>query len=107
MSLFILGGINKIFNYKATLDQMESAGLPVVGLLLPLVILLELGGGLLIAFAGRGYRMIALALAGFTVLTNIVFHDFWSTEGDIRQLELALFFKNISIAGGLIFLSFN
>ena len=104
-SLFILGGVNKIANYAATLEQMEGAGLPLAGLLLPVVVLLELCGGLLVAFAGRGFRYAALALAGFTVLTNIVFHDFWNISGEIRQLELSLFFKNISIAGGLIFLA--
>lgn len=104
-SLFLLGGLNKILNYSETTNQMTEAGLPVAGLLLPLVILLELGAGALVAFAGPFYRSAALALAGFTVLTNLVFHDFWNMQGEVRALELSLFFKNISIAGALIFVA--
>lgn len=101
-SLFLLGGLNKILNYSETAVHMTKAGLPVAGLLLPLVILLELGAGALVAFAGPFYRIAALVLAGFTVLTNFAFHDFWNMHGDVRALELSLFFKNISIVGGLL-----
>lgn len=101
-SLFLLGGLNKILNYSETAAHMTEVGLPMAGSLLPLVILLELGAGALVAFAGPFYRIAALALAGFTVLTNFVFHEFWNMQGDIRALEISLFFKNIFIAGGLL-----
>jgi len=101
-SLFILGGINKIINYTEVLQQMSDVGLPFPGALLPLVILIELGGGLAIAIGRSGAAVCAIALAGFTVLTNLVFHDFWNMEGQVAALELSLFFKNISIAGALI-----
>lgn len=101
-SLFLLGGLNKIWNYSETIGHMTDAGLPLASFLLPLVILLELGAGVLVAFAGPFHRLAALALAGFTLLTNLVFHDFWTMQGEIRALELSLFFKNVSIAGALI-----
>ena len=104
-SLFVLGGINKLINYSATLDAMQSAGLPVVDALLPLVIALELGAGLMVAFGARFALFAALALAMFTLATNLVFHDFWNFNGQQAAVELALFFKNVSIAGGLIFVA--
>jgi putative oxidoreductase len=101
-SLFILAGINKILGPQAYLATMEGAGLPAGPLLLPAVIALELAGGLWLAI-GRWYAWApAFALAGFTLATNFVAHEFWTCEGERRMLELSLFFKNIAIMGGLI-----
>lgn len=104
-SLFLLGGLNKILNYTATLADMDGAGLQPAALLLPLVIALELGGGALVAIGRFGAPLAALALAAFTLSTNFFFHDFWTMQGELRALELSLFFKNVSIAGGLVFLA--
>ena len=101
-SLFILGGTNKIFSYSAVLDSMVSAGLPFVSVLLPLTILLELAGGALVAIGARFHVQAALALAVFTVATNIVFHAFWGMEGSERAREISLFFKNIVVVGALL-----
>jgi len=104
-SLFFLGGLNKVLNYGATLEAMTGAGLVPASIFLPLTILLEIGGALLIIFAHSKMRWAALSLAVFTVATNIVFHRFWDIQGPLRQLELSLFFKNIAIAGGLLVLA--
>lgn len=104
-SLFVLGGINKVLNVGAVLDQMAEVGLPSPTLLLPLVITLELGGGLAVAIGRFLVAPSAVALAVFTLMTNILFHDFWRLDGEIAQLELALFFKNVSIAGALLLLA--
>lgn len=101
-SLFLLGGLNKILNYNSTLADMAEAGLNPAMLLLPMVILLELGGGALVAIGRRFAPIAALALAVFTICTNLIFHDFWTMQGERATLELALFFKNISIAGALV-----
>ena len=102
-SLFLLGGLNKIFTYGATLESMEVVGLSPAPLLLPLVITLELGGGILVAVGRNGAVLAALTLAIFTLATNVFFHNFWSMGGERAALELSLFFKNLSIAGGLLF----
>ena len=102
-SLFLLGGLNKILNYDATQQSMQIVGLEPAGLLLPMVIALELGGGVLLAIGRWFAPLAALALAIFTLATNIYFHDFWTMNGEVRTVELSLFFKNISIAGALIF----
>lgn len=104
-SLFLLGGLNKILNYGETLDSMRAVGLGPAELLLPMVIALEIGGGALVAWGRAGATLAGLALAVFTLATNLFFHDFWTMEGERAALELSLFFKNVSIAGGLLFLA--
>ena len=101
-SLFILGGINKLLNYSAVLASMSEVGLPLVEVLLPLTIALELGGGLLVAIGKHYHIQAALALAAFTLATNLLFHAFWGMDGAERGVELALFFKNIVVIGALL-----
>lgn len=92
--IFILAGFNKIGGYAGTQAYMEAMGVP--GALLPLVILLELGGGLAL-LVGWQTRLVAAALAGFSVAAAAIFH---SNFGD--QMQMIMFMKNISIAGGLL-----
>lgn len=104
-SLFLLGGVNKILNYGATLESMSAVSLEPPHLLLPATIGLEIGAGLLVAI-GRAFAVpAALALAVFTFATNAFFHDFWAETGAARTTELSLFFKNLAVAGGLIALA--
>ena len=70
----------------------------VPGALMPLVILLEIGGGLAVLL-GWQTRIAALLLAGFTVLSALIFH---ADLGD--QMQFILFMKNLAMAGGLMFL---
>jgi putative oxidoreductase len=95
--IFVLEGALKIASYAATVDYMEAYGVP--GALLPLVILTELGGGLLVA-AGLFTRPAAVALAGFCLLTALFFHR---DIGDTNQF--INFFKNLAIAGGFLTLA--
>ena len=104
---FVLAGINKLLGYGPTLTMMGEAGLPVSGLLLPLVIMLEIGGGAVVMLGRNGRWLVyaALALAAFTLMTNAVFHQFWTFEGVMAELKLSLFFKNIVIFGALLMIA--
>jgi putative oxidoreductase len=92
--MFLLAGFNKIVGYAGTQGYMDSMGVP--GALLPLVILLEIGGGLLLIL-GWQTRITAFLLAGFTLLATLVFH---SNLGD--QTQMLFFLKNLAITGGLL-----
>ena len=92
--MFVLAGVNKISGYAGTQGYMDSMGVP--GALLPLVILLEIGGGLLLVL-GWHTRITAFLLAGFTILATLIFH---SNLGD--QTQMLFFLKNLAIAGGLM-----
>ena len=97
--IFIISGWGKIAGYDATQGYMESMGVP--GALLPLVIALELGGGLAI-LAGVATRWIAIALALFSVASALIFH---ANLAD--QMQSILFWKNIAMAGGFLLLAAN
>ena len=92
--MFLLAGLNKVSGYSGTQGFMESMGLP--GALLPLVILLEVAGGILLML-GWHTRVTAFLMAGFTILATLIFH---SNVGDPTQM--LFFMKNLSIAGGLL-----
>jgi putative oxidoreductase len=94
--LFIPAGFSKISGYEGTQGYMEAMGVP--GMLLPLVILLEIGGGVLL-IAGFQTRWVALVLAGFSLVAGFLFH-FQPAE----QLQMILFMKNIAVAGGFLLL---
>jgi len=96
--IFLLAGISKLGEgYAGTAGYMESVGLP--GGLLPVVIALELVGGLMV-IVGFKVQWAAYALAGFTLLAGIIFHSNFAD-----QMQMILFMKNVSIAGGLLLLS--
>ncbi|MBS0200021.1 MAG: DoxX family protein [Proteobacteria bacterium] len=97
--IFIISGLGKIAAYSGTQQYMESQGVP--GALLPLVILTELGGGLAI-LSGFFTRWVALALAGFSVISALLFHH---NFGD--QMQQINFMKNIAMAGGFLVLFAN
>ena len=97
--IFLLAGINKITGYSGTQGYMEAMGVP--GMLLPLVILLEIGGALAL-IAGWQTRLAAYALALFSIVGALIFH---SNLGD--QMQMILFMKNWAMAGGLLVLAAN
>ena len=97
-AIFITAGLGKIQGYAGTQGYMQSMGVP--GALLPLVILLELGGGLAL-LAGFQTRLVALALAVFSVIAGFIFH------GGADQVSQIMFMKNLAMAGGLLALTLN
>ena len=97
--IFILSGISKISGYTGTQGYMESMGVP--GMLLPLVIILEIGAGLSV-LVGWQTRIAAYALAVFSIVAALIFH---SNLDD--QIQMILFMKNWAMAGGLLLLAVN
>jgi putative oxidoreductase len=90
----IVEGAGKIAGYAGVAEYMQAHG--VDGRLLPLVILTELGGGLLILF-GLKTRWAAIWLCGSCLLTALFFH-----AGSDQVIELQ---KNIAMAGGFLALA--
>jgi putative oxidoreductase len=98
-SLFLLAGLNKFGAYSATAAYMSSAGVP--GALLPAVIATEVLGALAIIL-GWKTRVAAIVLAGFSLLTAFTFHSNFAD-----QIQMIMFLKNVSIAGGFLLLVAN
>lgn len=98
-AMFLLAGLNKISGYAGTVGYMESVGVP--GALLPAVIALEVLGAVAIII-GFQTRLVALALAGFTVAAAALFHANFADP-----IQMILFLKNVSIAGAFLLLAAN
>ncbi|MGM8897472.1 MULTISPECIES: DoxX family protein [unclassified Psychrobacter] len=92
--IFIFSGFSKITGYAATAGYMESVGVP--GILLPLVIALELLGGIAILIGFKA-RLISLLFVGFNIVSALLFHQFWNDESQMNP-----FMKNIAMAGGFL-----
>jgi putative oxidoreductase len=95
-AIFLISGLGKIAGYAGAQGYMAAMGVP--GALLPLVIALEVGGALAIILGYRT-RLVAFLLAGFCVVSALIFHR---AVGD--QVQFIMFLKNIAIAGGFLLL---
>ena len=94
-TMFLVAGIGKFSGYAGTQGYMQSMGVP--GALLPLVIALEVLGAIAI-IVGYRTRLVAAALAGFTLAAAFLFH------GGADPMQQILFLKNVAVAGGFLFL---
>jgi putative oxidoreductase len=97
--LFIIEAVLKLSDYPGTVAYMAHYGLPM--LLLWPAIALELGGGLLIAL-GWQIRPVALALAGFCLMTAAIFHANLADRGQFIHFQ-----KDFALAGAFLILCIN
>ena len=98
-TIFLIEGMNKIFNYENTIEYMENFSVPEY-LAIPAIIVEILFPLLLIV--GYQTKISALVLAIFTLATALIFHtDFTS------QMQLTSFLKNFAIAGGFLIIFVN
>lgn len=100
--IFVLSGILKIPGWQGVLGYMAANGVPLAPLFLFGTIVLEVGSGLAL-MVGFQARLAAAVLAAFTLITALIFHDFWTLTGFELQAQLSHFLKNLSIIGGLLF----
>lgn len=93
-TIFISAGFSKLgAGYAGTQGFMESVG--VSGAFLPFVIALEIGGGLSLLF-GFQTRLVAFLLAGFCIISGMLFHS------GADQMQQIMLMKNLAMAGGLL-----
>ena len=101
--IFVLSGIFKIPGWEGTLGFMAAKGVPFAPLFVVGAIVLEIVGGLAV-IVGFQARIAAAALAVFSVLAALIFHNFWTLTGFEQQGEMVHFLKNLAMAGGLLFI---
>lgn len=95
-AIFVLSGFGKLFAPEATQGYIAHAGLPFPQLAYLAAVVIEIGGGVLLA-VGYKTRLAAMVLAVFTLAAGLIFHN---AIGDQNQLIHLL--KNLAIAGGLL-----
>ena len=98
-TIFLVEGMNKIFNYESTIEYMENFNVPEY-LAIPAIIVEILFPLLLIV--GYQTKISALVLAIFTLATALIFHTDFT-----NQMQLTSFLKNFAIAGGFLIIFVN
>src|SRR5579863_8674890 len=92
---FAMSGLSKLAAYGATTAMIGAVGLPVPPLAFAVAVAIELGGGLLL-IAGFQTRIVAIALAVFSLATAVSFHSNFADQN-----QMIHFLKNVMMAGGL------
>lgn len=92
--LFVVAGFGKLGNVDGFGAYMASGGVPAI-LAWP-VVLFEILGGLAL-IAGFQTRIAALALAGFCVLSGLLYHF-----DPADQMQMTNLLKNLGLAGGYL-----
>jgi putative oxidoreductase len=93
---FAMSGLGKLAAIGPTTEMIRAAGLPLPPLALALSVVVELGGGLLLV-AGFQARIVATALALFSLATAVAFHSNFADQN-----QMIHFLKNVMMAGGLL-----
>jgi putative oxidoreductase len=93
---FAMSGLGKLAAIGPTTEMIRAAGLPLPPLGLAIAIVVELGGGLLLV-AGIQTRIVATALAVFSLAAAVSFHSNFADQN-----QMIHFLKNVMIAGGLL-----
>lgn len=102
--MFILAGIGKIGGFAGVAGYIGSKGLPLPQLLAVGTIVLEIVAGLAL-LVGFKTRWAAAALAAFTVLATLLFHNYWAMPAEQQQVQQLMFMKNLAIVGGLLMIT--
>ena len=100
--IFVFSGWGKIAGFEGTVGFMAAKGLPLPQLLLPVAILIELGGGLALMLGWKA-RWAALVIFLFCIPTTLVFHNFWALPPEQAQGQMLHFLKNLALMGGLLY----
>jgi putative oxidoreductase len=102
--IFILFGVTKLFAFGSFEGMLASKGFPLPTVAIGIAIAIELLGGLAILF-GFQTKIAAWIMFFYLIPTTFLFHNFWALEGMARMDNMAHFFKNLAIMGGLLLLA--
>jgi putative oxidoreductase len=83
----------------------KAAGVPAANLLVPASGLLALAGALSVVFGYRA-KIGAWFLVLFLVPVTLAMHNFWAAHDPMMmQIQMAMFFKNVSMLGGALLIT--
>jgi putative oxidoreductase len=99
--MFVLAGFGKLTGLEGTAGYIASKGLPMPMVLAVAVGALELVAGVML-IVGWQARWAALALAVFTVVASVIFHNYWAMPAEQQLMQQLMFMKNLAVTGGLL-----
>jgi len=95
-AIFLVSGVGKLLNPGGTIGYISAVGLPLPELGYAIAVIVEIVGGLLL-IAGYRTRIVAVALAVFTIAASVFFHSNFADQNQFIH-----FLKNVAIVGGLL-----
>jgi uncharacterized membrane protein YphA (DoxX/SURF4 family) len=104
VSAYLIGGVNKLFDFTAATAEQAHFGLHPAWLWAVLAIVLEIGGSLLVV-AGRLVWLGAGGLGALTAIAMLVANDFWTMTGHDRFMALNTFFEHLGLIAGFVLVS--
>ena len=99
--IFVVQGLHKIMEFPEVMLELQGKSLPLAGLILVFVIIIELLGGIMIML-GYKTKFCASVMSVYLILVTCIFHPIW--------LDLSYFsdfVKNIAIIGALFTLAYH
>jgi putative oxidoreductase len=112
VAMFPFSAIDKVWHWRNSLAQTNSARLPGGGSMLLAAIAIE-GITPLLIVAGVWDRPAAALLAGFCVVTAFLYHHFWTypdffspRDDSAAREHFWQFLKNFGLVGGLLLVIF-
>ena len=99
--MFIIAGVSKFGDMAGTTGYIASKGLPMPQLLALASGALEVVAGIALA-VGFKARWAAAALAVFTLLASLLFHNFWAMPPEQVMTNQLMFLKNLAVIGGML-----
>ena len=100
--IWIAAGWYKAKHFNRTVGEMTEHGIPFPRFILPWVLALEFVGSAMLIFDYYAWAA-AVAWIIFTIPASIIYHlRFMVRAGTIDFVQFLLFWKNVSISGGLI-----
>ncbi|GAB5415267.1 MAG: DoxX family protein [Congregibacter sp.] len=102
---FFVFAIQKMFNWSDIAGYMAAFEVPLIPVLLPMTVAIQLGAGFCLIVGYRAH-LSSFLLAGLTLVISLYMHDFWTMEqGTQRAHEMQNFIKNLAIMAGLMYVS--
>ena len=100
--IWVAAGLHKATHYRNNIVEMGHLGVPLPRLVLPLVLVLEMVGALLLVIDSYVWA-VSIAWLVFLVPATWIYHfRFMMKDGTIVFPQYVTAWKNVSIAGGLL-----
>ncbi len=103
-AVYLVSGIHKGVYYQTAKAEFRDAGIPAIGLTLPLTIALHLSAPIAL-ITGVFVREAALVLAAFTVVATVKVHGFWRMSGSQKLARSRIAMAHLAVVGGLVLLA--
>jgi putative oxidoreductase len=100
-AIFIIFGIRKVLAIAGTTGYFAKLGFPMPEVMVYVAIIVEIGGGVLLAIGWRT-RWVAWLLALFTLIALFMAHRYWQFDPSQYANQMTHFYKNLCIIGGLM-----